>query len=402
MRHEKVHPFPHIISSHLQRFGTRADISPVGCGSETPAKCPEPATGIGQQHRSPWDSAGLLQVVSRGQHRPTWSSRPASLQPEPDSRAVNTGAQPCLPRWTWVCLCPRRLFPSTLGRAESPSSIWISHHTQLQWLFFYFQRENLPPSEDKIGHFQSNWMNDHQALQAVPKVEFKCVFEQCSALTGSRGLPKWPWGELPGWESGLAVGSQPSALTRESDLAGNTPTSKEFHFSPLWSQVKSPPNECAKREWDPIKKCLTVPLQGPRSVAQRLPGWWRLFMESPCPSLGPNDAHPSPHSCIFQPTVRTSGSRTPPADLVGSPVGRWEGPGSAQHPNTTSGLIRRGVQAPFLVGYTGVAMSLPIPRETRGASRPTTRGQLNTGSRWSLCFALCRGRCSLDWGQRIH
>ena len=34
----------------------------------------------------------------------------------------------------------------------------------------------MPSSKNKIGHFKSNWMNDHQALQAVPNVEFKCIF----------------------------------------------------------------------------------------------------------------------------------------------------------------------------------------------------------------------------------
>ena len=84
-------------------------------------------------------------------------------------------------------------------------------------------------------------------------------------------------------------------------------------------------------------------------------------MESSCPSLGPNDAHPSLHSCIFQPTVRTSGSGTPPADLVGSPVGRWEGPGSAQHPNTTSGLIRRGSKLPSWWGTRAWPCHCPLP-----------------------------------------
>lgn len=84
-------------------------------------------------------------------------------------------------------------------------------------------------------------------------------------------------------------------------------------------------------------------------------------MESPCPSTGPNDAHPSPHSCIFQPTVRTSGSGTPPADSVGSPVGHWEGPGSAQHPNTTSGLIRRGSKLPSWWGTRAWPCHCPLP-----------------------------------------
>lgn len=119
-------------------------------------------------------------------------------------------------------------------------------------------------------------------------------------------------------------------------------------------------------------------------------------MELPCPSLGPNDPHPSPYTCIFQPTVMTPGSGTPPANLVGSPVSvypaRWEGPGSARHANTTSGLIRWGSKLPSWAGYTGVAMSLPTHRETLGASG----SRLVTGSQWSLGLALCRGTRSLD------
>ena len=201
----------------------------------------------------------------------------------------------------------------------------------------------------------------------------------------------------PGWLSAVSPLPWPKSQT----LPGTPQHLKNSIFFPLRLQVKSPPNECAKREWDPIKKCLTVPSQGPRSVDQRFLGWWRPFMEPPCPSLGPNDPHPSSHSCIFQPTVTTPGSRTPPANLVGSPVSvypaRLEGPGSARHPNTTSGLIRRGSKLPSWAGYTGMAMSLPTHRETRGA----TGSQLITRSRWSLALAFCSGRRSLDW-QRIR
>lgn len=87
----------HVISSHLQRFGTWADISPVGCGSETPAKCPEPAMGIGQQHRSPWDTAlGRCKSshgASTGPPGPVGQLHSSRSQTAGLS-LLNTGAQP--------------------------------------------------------------------------------------------------------------------------------------------------------------------------------------------------------------------------------------------------------------------------------------------------------------------
>lgn len=64
----------------------------------------------------------------------------------------------------------------------------------------------------------------------------------------------------PGWLSAVSPLPRPESQT----LPGTPQHLKNSVFFPLRSQVKSPPNECAKREWDPIRKCLTVPLQGPR------------------------------------------------------------------------------------------------------------------------------------------
>ena len=68
-------------------------------------------------------SAGSLQVVSRGQHRATWSSRSASLQPEPDSRAVSTGAQPLSAQINVGVSVPTSCLPRRLeGQNHPPAS----------------------------------------------------------------------------------------------------------------------------------------------------------------------------------------------------------------------------------------------------------------------------------------
>lgn len=124
MRHEKVHPSPHIISSHMQRFGTRADVISEGCGSETPAKCPESAMGIDSSivHRGTqrWVIASCLAGPAQGHLVQSVSFTPARARQQ---GSEHQGSALVCPDERGCVSVPAGYFPALLeGQSHPPAS----------------------------------------------------------------------------------------------------------------------------------------------------------------------------------------------------------------------------------------------------------------------------------------